>query len=283
MSDDAAVLMEAIKEITGLSLSEDKTYLLESRLSDLMTDYRLGNFRELSERFRNGSDREFREKVIERVTTHETKFFRDESIFGAILERIIPEILERKKESGTADPVIRIWSAACSTGQEPYSIAIAIREKLPHVFKNIRILGTDIAKDTIEKAKQGIYSAFEIGRGLTDYHLEKYFDEISPSQYKVQQEIASIIEFKQHNLVSDPYPKGFDLILCRNVSYYFELQERIRLFDKIKNSLNADSFLILGSAESITEYSQSFIIREFGLCRFYELNSSNFTLFKKGA
>lgn len=283
MSDDAAVLMEAIKEVTGLSLSEDKTYLLESRLSDIMADYSLGNFRELSDRFRNGSDREFREKVIERVTTHETKFFRDESIFGAILERILPEILERKKESGSENSPIRIWSAACSTGQEPYSVAMAIREKLPHVFKSIRILATDIAKDTIEKARLGVYSSFEIGRGLTDYHLEKYFDEIGPSQYKVQSEIASAIEFKQHNLVSDPYPQGFDLILCRNVSYYFELQERIKLFEKIKNSLNSDSFLVLGSAESIMEYSQSFIIREFGLCRFYELNSSNFTFFKKGA
>ncbi|PJZ69486.1 protein-glutamate O-methyltransferase [Leptospira perolatii] len=285
MNEATSELMEAIKQATGLSLTEEKTYLLESRLSDLMSDYNLSDFRELSDKFKNSSDIDFREKVIERVTTHETKFFRDESIFGALLERILPEILERKREKfpNQDNHIIKIWSAACSTGQEPYSVAMAIRDKLPHIFKNIRILATDIAKETIEKAKLGIYSTFELGRGLTDYHLEKYFDPYEPGILKVQDEIKSVVEFKQHNLIADPFPTGFDLILCRNVSYYFDSSERKRLFEKIEKALNQDSFLILGSAESIAEYSNNFIIREFGLCRFYELNSSNFTLFLKGA
>ncbi len=284
MKEATSELMDAIKQITGLSLTEEKTYLLENRLSDLMSDYKLVNFQELSEKFKNSSDLDFREKVIERVTTHETKFFRDESIFGAILERIIPEILERKREKNPnqKNHPIKIWSAACSSGQEPYSVAIAIREKFPQIFENIKILATDIAKDTIQKAKSGIYSSFEIGRGITDIHLKKHFDLVSEGIYQVQKEISSVIEFKQHNLISDPYPDSFDLVLCRNVSYYFDQNERIKLFGKIEKALNQDSFLILGSAESIVEYSKSFIIREFGLCRFYELNPSNFTLFTKG-
>lgn len=273
-------LMEMIKRATGISLTEEKVYLLESRLSDILSDYNLSDFGELSKKFKESSDLEFREKVIERVTTHETRFFRDESIFGAILERIIPEILERKQQR---DPKIRIWSAACSTGQEPYSIAISIHERYPQLFKNISITATDIARDTIEKAKNGVYSAFEIGRGLSDVHLSKYFDPFSKGLYRVNDEIRSIIEFKQHNLIYDPYSSDWDLILCRNVSYYFDQVERKNLFNKLEKALNQDSFLILGSAESISEYSKNFIIREFGLCRFYELNPSNFTLFIKGA
>ncbi|TGK02602.1 protein-glutamate O-methyltransferase CheR [Leptospira langatensis] len=280
MDDATFELMEAIKQVTGLSLTAEKTYLLESRLSDIMSDYSLSDFRELSRKFKNDPDEEFKEKVIDRVTTHETRFFRDESIFSALLERIIPEILERKRGK---NPSIRIWSAACSTGQEPYSIAISIHERYPHLFKDVRILATDIAKETIEKARSGIYSTFEIGRGLTDSHLKKYFDPIGGGLYRVSEEIRSITEFKQHNLISDPYPDNFDVILCRNVSYYFDHQERKNLFNKIEKALNQDSFMILGSAESISEYSKSFIIREFGLCRFYELNPSNFTLFIKGA
>ncbi|TGJ98339.1 protein-glutamate O-methyltransferase CheR [Leptospira langatensis] len=280
MDESTAELMETIKLVTGISLTEEKTYLLESRLSDIMSDYNLTDFKELSAKFKKGLDEEFKEKVIDRITTHETRFFRDESIFGAILERIIPEIMERKQGK---IPSIRIWSAACSSGQEPYSIAIAIHERYPHLFGNIRILATDIAKETIEKAKSGIYSAFEVGRGLSEMHLSKYFNQIATGIYQVTDEIRSVIEFQQHNLISDPYPSNFDLILCRNVSYYFDLQERKNLFNKIEKALNQDSFLILGSAESITEYSRNFIIREFGLCRFYELNPSNFTLFIKGA
>ena len=258
-------LMEMIKRATGISLTEEKVYLLESRLSDILSDYNLSDFGELSKKFIESSDLEFREKVIERVTTHETRFFRDESIFGAILERIIPEILERKQQR---DPKIRIWSAACSTGQEPYSIAISIHERYPQLFKNISITATDIARDTI---------------GLSDVHLSKYFDPFSKGLYRVNDEIRSIIEFKQHNLIYDPYSSDWDLILCRNVSYYFDQVERKNLFNKLEKALNQDSFLILGSAESISEYSKNFIIREFGLCRFYELNPSNFTLFIKGA
>ncbi|TGK35791.1 CheR family methyltransferase [Leptospira andrefontaineae] len=280
MQDATFELMEMIKQATGISLTEEKTYLLESRLSDILSDYNLSNFSELSKKFKESSDLEFKEKVIERVTTHETRFFRDESIFGAILERIIPEILERKQQR---NPKIRIWSAACSTGQEPYSIAISIHERYPQLFNNVSITATDIARDTIEKAKSGIYSAFEIGRGLSDAHLTKYFEPFSKGLYRVNDEIRSIIEFKQHNLIYDPYPSDWDLILCRNVSYYFDQIERRNLFNKIEKSLNQDSFLILGSAESISEYSKNFIIREFGLCRFYELNPSNFTLFIKGA
>ncbi|EID99655.1 CheR family methyltransferase [Leptospira licerasiae] len=280
MQDTTFELMEVIKQATGISLTEEKIYLLESRLSDILSDYNLSDFGQLSKKFKEGYDLEFNEKVIERVTTHETRFFRDESIFGAILERIIPEILERKQQK---DAKIKIWSAACSTGQEPYSVAISIHEKYPQLFKNISITATDIAKDTIEKAKSGIYSAFEIGRGLSEAHLAKYFDPVSKGLYVVNEEVRSVIEFKQHNLIYDPYPSNCDLILCRNVSYYFDQQERRSLFNKIEKALNQDSFLILGSAESISEYSKNFIIREFGLCRFYELNPSNFTLFIKGA
>ncbi|PKA14459.1 CheR family methyltransferase [Leptospira haakeii] len=280
MQDGTFELMEMIKQATGISLTEEKVYLLESRLSDILSDYNLSDFGQLSKKFKESSDQEFREKVIERVTTHETRFFRDESIFGAILERIIPEILERKQQK---DSKIKIWSAACSTGQEPYSIAISIHERYPQLFRNISIIATDIAKDTIERAKSGIYSAFEIGRGLSDIHLAKYFDPFSKGLYRVNDEIRSIIEFKQHNLIYDPYPSNCDLILCRNVSYYFDHLERKNLFNKMEKALDQDSFLILGSAESISEYSKNFIIREFGLCRFYELNPSNFTLFIKGA
>ncbi|TGK20124.1 protein-glutamate O-methyltransferase CheR [Leptospira fluminis] len=284
MSKEILEFMNVLKKVTGLSLTDEKTYLLESRLSGLMSDHKIASFYEFSKKFENSHEVDFREKVIERITTHETKFFRDESIFETILDRIIPEIIDRKNElyKGWKNHPIRIWSAACSTGQEPYSVAIAIRERLPHVFKNIKILATDIAKETIEKARSGCYTSFEIGRGLEEYHLGRYFDKLPDGTFRINDEIRSVVEFKQHNLISSEFPTGFDLVLCRNVSYYFDSNERRNLFDKIAKTLNQDSFLIIGSAESVSDFSSKFLLREFGLCRYYEVNSSNVTLFSRG-
>ncbi|EQA37459.1 protein-glutamate O-methyltransferase CheR [Leptospira inadai serovar Lyme str. 10] len=283
MKEEMIQFVSVLQKATGIYLSEEKLYLLESRLSDIMVDHKIGSFLDFSKKFENNQEEDFREQVIERITTHETKFFRDISIFEAITQRILPEIVERleegSKDNDLRDQKIRIWCAACSTGQEPYSIAIAIKERLPHLFKNVRILATDIAKETIEKARIGCYSPFEIGRGLEEYHTDRYFDKAEDGNFKIKDEIKSIVEFEQHNLISPNFPSGFDLVLCRNVSYYFDMKERSNLFQKIYKSMNPDSFLILGSAESISGFSNNFIIREFGLCRYYEINSTSVTLF----
>ncbi|EQA43585.1 protein-glutamate O-methyltransferase CheR [Leptospira broomii serovar Hurstbridge str. 5399] len=281
MKEEMIHFVNVLQKATGIYLSEEKLYLLESRLSDMMTDHQISSFLDFSKKFENNHEEDFRDQVIERITTHETKFFRDTSMFEAITERILPEIVERMEERSNElkDQKIRIWCAACSTGQEPYSIAIAIKERLPHLYKNVRILATDIAKETIEKARIGCYSPFEIGRGLEEYHTDRYFDKAEDGKFKIKDEIKSIVEFEQHNLISPDFPSGFDLVLCRNVSYYFDMKERANLFGKIYKSMNHDSFLILGSAESISGFSNNFIIREFGLCRYYEINSTSVTLF----
>nr|WP_232224616.1 protein-glutamate O-methyltransferase CheR [Leptospira fainei] len=273
--------VNVLQRATGIYLSEEKLYLLETRLSDMMTDHQISSFLDFSKKFENHQEEEFRDQVIERITTHETKFFRDTSMFDAITQRILPEIVERIEERSKdlKDQKIRIWCAACSTGQEPYSIAIAIKERLPHLFDNVRILATDIAKETIVKARTGCYSPFEIGRGLEEYHTDRYFEKAEDGQFKIKDEIKSIVEFEQHNLISPNFPSGFDLVLCRNVSYYFDSKERANLFAKIYKSMNHDSFLIVGSAESISGFSNNFIVREFGLCRYYEINSTSVTLF----
>lgn len=285
MSEEILKFMSALKKDTGLSLNEEKIYLIESRLSGLMEDYKMSSYQELTDRFQNHSDKEFREKVIDRITTHETKFFRDDGLFEALVSRIIPELLEQRAQSNanSTGSNLKIWCAACSTGQEPYSIAMEIKEKAPEIFKKTKIFATDIAYDTLIKAKSGIYSNFEISRGLDTKYLNKYFTKISDTEYQINDEIKSIVEFKYQNLISDDFPTGFDLILCRNVSYYFDHDDRRKLFKKIEKSMNPDSFLILGTAESITDYSSTFIVREFGKFRYYELNPTNVTFFSKGA
>jgi chemotaxis protein methyltransferase CheR len=274
-------LRDTIKRMTGLIIDEDKIYLIETRLADIMKEYGLKAYDEMSVKLEEGRDQTFINKVIEKITTHETRFFRDESIFDALVMQILPEWMDRRGITRTRLGGVRLdmWSAGCSTGQEAYSVAMMIREKLPELAPITKIHGTDISKETVDKATKGIYTKFEVDRGVPEYMLNKYFRKV-PEGYQVNDDIRNMTSFAVQNLAKDPFPGTYDIILFRNVAIYFSEEMRKELYNKMKQTVKKDGILILGSAESLSGYMTDYILREYGLARYYELNASLVTIFK---
>ncbi len=274
-------LLEMIQNLTGVYLTKEKVYLLETRLHELMKEYNLKTYDEVALKLLRNDDKEFYHKLVDKITTHETRFFRDESVFDALVKQIIPEWLEKNQISPSyINKILKIWSAGCSYGQEPYSIAMSINEHFPFLFPKTYILATDISKDVIERAQQGVFTDFEMSRGVPDFIKNKYFDRVE-NGYKIKEQIRNKVEFKIHNLISDIYPMGFHIIFLRNVLIYFDLDTRRSIIEKIINSFqNKEGVLILGSSENLFQIANNYIIRAFGLARYYEF-SQNVTFFKR--
>ena len=272
ITNDQRRLAEIILKLTGHRLEDDKIYLLNTRLRDLMREYNLESFEQTVHKLERNNDPEFVERIIDNITTHETRFFRDESIFSALVEQIIPEWLERQGLSRISSERLNIWCVGCSTGQEPYSIKMIINEKLPHLSDAVTILATDISLHSLQRAESGTYSKFEVERGVPERFLTKYFRP-DGANFKIIDELKKNITYKKHNLIADVYPGNFDVIFCRNVAIYFIGDARRGVYEKLKNSLKSDGALILGSSENLIGSLSGYIIREFGLARYYEFAS----------
>jgi len=274
-------LVRSILTLTGVNITPDKFYLLESRLNDVMDEYGFKTFDEASYHLENGRDSDFAESVIEKITTHETRFFREETVFDALVLQIIPEWMEKNKITilNPGNCQMEIWSAGCSTGQEPYSIAIAIAEKFPSLAKNISILATDISGPTLTRAERGVFSKFDVERGMPPHLLRKYFHEVN-SEYQICDEIKQMVRFQRHNLISSPAPGAFNAIFCRNVCIYFQDHVRKSVYEILCSSLRPDGSLVLGSVESLHGFVSNYIVRECGLARYFEINSSSVTMFQ---
>lgn len=280
---DHKQLVGIIQNMTGVLLTDDKVYLLDSRLRDIMKEYSLATYDDVAARLISGNDAELTARIIDQITTHETRFFRDESIFSALVEQMIPEWMDRRAITAASPGLqqLHIWSTACSTGQEPYSIAMMIRDRYPLLFPNLKIVATDISKESIERARAGRYSNFEIQRGVPPQILTRYFSPDGDG-HCIRDEMKGCIDFKIHNLVSDPFPGQFDFIFCRNVLIYFDDATRKAILDKLRAALKDDGALVLGSSENLIGALPDYIVREFGLARYYEF-SSQVTFFRKKA
>ena len=195
---------------------------------------------------------DFGQKIIESITTNETSFFRDLSPFELLRNKLIPEILDRRDRTGVRAP-IRIWSAACSSGQEAYSTAIVFKEMLGDLLRyDIRILGTDISNKVVAQASYGEYSRLELDRGLAPEALVRHFT-LSGDRWRVRDEIRSLVSFRTMNLLEPfTFPSPFDIIFCRNVAIYFSEADKIKLYGNIGRYLAKDGSLIIGSTESIS-------------------------------
>jgi chemotaxis protein methyltransferase CheR len=241
-----------IKEICGIHLDESKGYLVETRLGGLLSEAGAANFSELFYRAQADGTRKLRGKIIEAITTNETSFFRDTSPFELLRHKLIPDLLDRRKASAARTP-IRIWSAACSTGQEAYSTAILLKELLGDLTRyDIRILGTDISNKVVAHASYGEYNRLELERGLPAEALARHFTE-SGERRKVRDEIRALATFRTMNLLEPfTFPNPFDIIFCRNVAIYFTEVDKTRMFRNLAKYLARDGFLIIGSTESIS-------------------------------
>lgn len=244
-----------VRKECGLVLSTDKAYLVESRLSPVARKLGLGTadafVRELMKDARPDRVRE----VVEAMVTNETFFFRDKKPFDQFKDFVLPALLAAR--AGRRQ--IRIWCAASSTGQEPYSIAMICKEAAAQLAGwRIEILATDVSGEVLRIAKEGVYSQFEVQRGLPIQFLVKYFTQ-QGDKWQLKPEIRSMVNFRPFNLLSDPSSLGsFDVVFCRNVLIYFDPETKTRILDGIAKVLAADGHLYLGGAETVLGISSRF-------------------------
>jgi chemotaxis protein methyltransferase CheR len=270
--DELKAIALYIRDISGIYLDQSKSYLFETRLSSVAEGAGCSSYRELHQKAKQDPSKKLEREIIDAITTNETLFFRDKGPFELLQHKLLPELIDaRTPKSPMLKTNLKIWSAASSTGQELYSIAIIIKELLRDLSKyNISLLGTDISDNAIAQASYGKYNKFEIERGLDRAVLQKYFSLFGDS-WKIKDEIRAMVKFRKLNLMQPFTSLGkFDIIFCRNVAIYFTLQDRTKLFNKIADSLVDDGFLIIGSTESLTGVCPRFIPKRHLRSIFYQ-------------
>ncbi len=245
-NDEFEFISGLLKQRSGLALTPDKGYLLDTRLSPIAKANGMADIRELIVKLRQNPNAPLAYQVIESMTTNESMFFRDTKPFDQLVKVILPELKAKGRNS------IRIWSAACSTGQEGYSIAMAIKEEMPkYPGLSAEIYGTDLAEKVVERARSGMYSQFEIQRGLPIAYLMKYFTQRPNNNWEINDTIKSMVKFNTGNLLQPYLALGrFDIIFCRNVLIYFDEKTKGDVLDRMAGILNAPGYLYLGGSET---------------------------------
>jgi chemotaxis protein methyltransferase CheR len=251
---DYEFLRKLLKERSGLDLSADKQYLVESRLVPLARRVGLAGIPELVQKMKSGAE-VLTTEVVEAMTTNETFFFRDKIPFDHLRETVLPALLQSRASRRS----LRIWSAASSTGQEPYSIAMCLKEAAQALSGwRIEIVATDLSQEVLEKSKAGIYSQFEVQRGLPIQMLVKYFTQVG-ELWQLNADIRGMVQHRQLNLLQDFSHLGkFDVIFCRNVLIYFDQGTKAAIFERLSRVIEPDGMLMLGAAESVVGITDAF-------------------------
>lgn len=232
-----------------------KEYLVETRLAPIVRELQLGSIGELIARVRLQPNEQVCRQIVEAMVTTESSFFRDHHPFEAIGKVVLPDLIERRSKERR----LTIWSAASSTGQEPYSVALLIREHFPQLADwRISIVASDLSRQVLERAREGRYSQLEVNRGLPAALLIKYFDQ-GGTDWQLKAEVRQMVEFHELNLAKTwpPLPR-MDLVLLRNVMIYFDLETKKNTLSKLERVLRPDGYLVLGSAESPWSLSNAY-------------------------
>ena len=250
---DYEYLRKLLKERSGLDLSADKQYLVESRLVPLARKASLPGIAELVQKMRGGAEA-LTAEVVEAMTTNETFFFRDRIPFDHLKETILPALVQAR----AARRSLRFWCAASSTGQEPYSIAMLLKEMPALSGWRTEIVATDLSQAVLEKSKAGIFSQFEVQRGLPIQMLVKYFKQ-NGDLWQLNADVRAMVQHKQLNLLQDFSHLGtFDVIFCRNVLIYFDQETKAAIFERMARMIEPDGALALGAAESVVGITDAF-------------------------
>lgn len=252
---DFDLYRDLLKERSGLVLGQDKSYLLDSRLSPLARKWGYPTLDAMTDALRGVPDKDLVNDIIEAMTTNETSFFRDNKPF----EMFKDVVLKYMKESRTSRKELRIWCAAASSGQEPYSIAMILKEAAAQ-FPGWRftIRATDISDQILNQAREGVYSQFEVQRGLPIQLLMKYFTQ-DEEKWRISNDIKAMVNYGNFNLLNDMASLGrFDVIFCRNVLIYFDEKTKASILDRMGKQLESDGILFLGGAETVLGITEAF-------------------------
>ena len=251
---DYEFLRKLLRDKSGLDLSSDKQYLIESRLHPLARKAGLPGLGELVQKLKDGNGG-LTSQVVEAMTTNETFFFRDKVPFDHFREAIVPELLKARASRKS----MRIWCAAGSTGQEPYSLAMCLKEMGAALSGwRVEIIATDLSQEVLEKSKAGLYSQFEVQRGLPIQLLVKYFKQVG-ELWQINADLRAMVQHRQLNLLHDFSQLGtFDVIFCRNVLIYFDQDTKINIFGRLAKLMEPDGFLVLGAAETVVGLTDVF-------------------------
>ncbi len=245
-----------LEQQCGIVLGENKQYLVKSRLAPLMAKFDVASLSELVTQTLVPTQRQLRAAVIDAMTTNETLWFRDDYPFELLKKKVLPELAAKSTS-------LKIWSAASSSGQEPYSIAMAVQEfqqQNPGTFKTgVQIIGTDISTTMLEHCKYGHYDSLALSRGLSAQRKKQFFEPGDNGMYKVKDSVKKMVSFRPLNLLNSYSLMGrFDLVFCRNVLIYFAPEIKSQIISQIHGVLNKDCYLFLGASESMSGLNQSF-------------------------
>ena len=247
-TNDVDFLRDLVAQHSGNVIAPRQVYMLEQRLAPLAQSHGLTDVTRLVSELRRGKNASLSNRVAEAVTVNETSFFRDPHVFQALESGILPEVVNRNRSRKE----IRIWCAACSSGQEPYTIAMVLRESFPHLSSwNIKIVATDLSEDMLRRSRAGEYSQLEVNRGLPVKKLVRFFER-SGTTWRVKDELRNTIEYRRLNLTQPwPYLGQFDIVFIRNVLIYFDQEKKRDILKRMGSVLKSDAYLFIGSAETI--------------------------------
>jgi chemotaxis protein methyltransferase CheR len=265
---DFLYIRELVKDRTAIDLDSSKVYLVNARLLPIARSAGFGSVVQLIRQLRSSGFGELHSQSVEAIVTTETSFFRDYFPFDALRRTIIPEIIQRKR---AGDRSLSIWSAGCSSGQEPYSIAMLLRDAFPQLATwNVRLFASDVSRGMLERSKAGVYSQNEVNRGLPAAMLVKFFTQKGTS-WHINDDLRRTVTFFQHNLARDTTAlPPVDIVLVRNVLIYFDVETKRKVLDTIRRHLRPGGFLILGTAETTLNLDERFQRHREGRAVFYQ-------------
>ncbi len=274
-----ALFQQWVERNCSLALSDDKKYLLETRLSRILAEYRCDTFMDLYRKVGNNTDATLRDRIVDAVTTHETLWFRDEAPWEALKTSVLPSLAKLARERG--EP-IRVWSAGCSTGQEPYSLAMLIDDLCRNQRSygvspsQFQIIATDVSAPALVLAMAGRYDAISMRRGFNsafDPFRQTYFSQAG-SVSTLSADIRARVQFKRHSLQDAFLDLGiFDLILMRYVTIYFAADFKQKLWPRVCTSMRSRGLLLLGAAETLLDHGTGLGLERIERSYFYRLNN----------
>ena len=244
MTDSYETFKKDVLVLTKIDLNAYKERQMKRRIDSLITKHHYTTYTQYVEALKK--DKVLFEEFVNYLTINVSEFYRNPEQWTLLERQILPELLKKS-------PTLKIWSAACSTGDEPYSLVMLLTRFMP--LSKIKIIATDIDKQVLDKARMGLYNIKSL-KGLPDEFIKKYFKQVSATSYQISDEIKKCVEFKEHNLLKDPYPDRCDLIVCRNVLIYFTEEAKDTVFRKFYQSLVPGGMLFIGNSEQILNYRE---------------------------